>query len=377
MAEYYISGIIRLHGEYIEMKRKALQLKVNEIYQDLGAIKLGKMLAGGVVSDIYSAVLTRKDGTQENVVVKYTHDQIPRNHNFSQTDIDNSFSKAPAAHDLDIKIQKYLQVNTPKIISHNSESRITLMQNFVDDGYMLLQDLILDQNLPEDSLLEISKTLAQVKYELSQSNDSFKQVELSRTQFDERFYELKALLYNGRMQTFNQIEDEFLADQHKRIVWTDGDQKNIAVNSDGEVMIFDLGRSIACDPEFILPNFLGHIGLFYLAGFVDEDISTFSECVASFEQTLQKYRSGYKVQESRFVNYFTASMLHRGLAMRWIDKRLGDKVGEDSVKNACLHLGDIVFDPDQRILKVADLLDALASVREAAQAGKYQRPELQ
>ncbi|MBD3280788.1 hypothetical protein GF389_04675 [Candidatus Dojkabacteria bacterium] len=353
----------------MNLDKNGLQKKVNEIAAEFGEITLGEMLAGGVVSEIYSAKLETPDGVNRNIVVKYTKPEIGMNHNFSKTDIENSFSKAPETHNLDVQIQEIITPRNPKIVKHFPEEKITLMENFNDDGFELLQNLILEDRLPKSAAKEMGKVLATLKNELRDKCSQLKQIEASRTQFDERFYELKALLYNGRMEMFNAIEEEFLnGDGH--IVWTDGDQKNFAVNQDGNVLVFDLGRSVECDPDFMLPNLLGHLALFYLAGYIDGGIEFFQDVIEAYEKIQDK------VDERKFVNYFTASLLHRGMAMRWIDQRIADKVGEDSMKNACMHFGDIVFDKDERVESVDRLFEVLDKVRKLALDGGYRRKEL-
>ena len=299
---------------------KELEQELNKLAKELGEIKLGEMLAGGVVSEIYSATLTNKYGETENIVVKYTRSDIPRSHIFSRTDIGNSFSKASETHNLDVNIQEALQLHTPKIIKHFAKAKITLMKNFNEEGYQLLQNLILDNFLSIEAFPKLGHMLAKIRIKLEELGDKFDQVEDTREQFDERFYELKTLLYNGRIDIFNKIEDDFVEEHNNHLVWTDGDQKNFAVNQKGNIIFFDTGRSVKCDPDFMLPNLLGHIGLFYLAGYLDESTQPFLDCVSAFLKDYQEAHNDYKLNEEKFVNYFTAGILHRGLAMRWIQE---------------------------------------------------------
>lgn len=353
-----------------------LELKANQLAKDYGQVELGDLLAGGVVSDIYSAVLTKADGSKRSIVVKYTKNNISRNKNFSKTDIENSFSKAPETHNLDVNIQNELGLNTPNMIVHFPEEKISLMDNFNDNGYKLLQEYLLEWVLPTDTFDKLGKMIADVRLSQGKMGERFEQVEASRTQFDERFYELKTLLYNGRMEIFNQIEDQFLIDGVEQLVWTDGDQKNIAINEEGEVMVFDMGRSVKCDPDFMIPNLLGHLGLFFIAGFLGEDTEQFQTCLDSFLKTYQAQTPDYELDEEKFANYFTASIVHRGIAMRWIDKKITSRIGAGALKNACMHFGDAIFDTENRITKIADLFATLDKVRIAAKQGSYERPKL-
>jgi hypothetical protein len=360
----------------MNLTKNELEQKVNQIARDIGKISLGDLLAGGVVSEVYGAKLTDKNDNSQNIVVKYTRSDIPRSSIFSRTDIDNSFSKAAATHNLDIKLQKELNLPSPNIIKHYPDNNITLMTNFNDDGYILLQDRILKNTLSSNTFVYLGKMLANVRTRLEKIGGTFSAVEDTRQQFDERFYELKTLLYNGRMEIFNQIEDDFVEKGAGHLVWTDGDQKNFAVTEGGEALLFDTGRSVPCDPDFMLPNLLGHLGLFYIAGYLDEDLTSFNTCIDSYLTELQKIKETFNLNEEKFVNYFVAGVLHRGLAMRWIDSRISSKVGADSIKNACMHLGDIVFDKENRITEIPDLFDVMQKIRKLASQGKYKRPQI-
>ncbi len=356
--------------------KNTLEQKVNEIASEFGKIVINDMLAGGVVSDIYSATLTDETGNSRNIVVKYTKPEIPVSKIFSKTDIENSFSKAPATHNLDVQLQEEIALATPEIIKHFPEEKITLMEDFRDDGFELLQNLILDDNLPQGSARNMGRMLAEIRYKFMNLPEGFDEVEASRTQFDERFYELKTLLYNSRMDIFNEIENQFLDSETKQLTWTDGDQKNFAVTANGDVIAFDMGRSVVCDPEFMLPNLLGHLGLFFLGGYIDNALDFFHDVIEGFLEEYRKYDKGYEIDEKRFCNYFVAGTLHRGMAMRWIDPRIGQKYGEDSMKNACMHFGDLVFDKENRCESIDQILQLLNAVRKLASEGKYRRPTL-
>ncbi len=360
----------------MNLNKKELEQEVNKLIKELGEIKLNEVLAGGVVSEIYSATLKDKNGEEKNIVVKYTRSDIPRSHIFSRTDIDNSFSKARDTHNLDVNIQRELKLSTPKIIKHFPAAKITLMKNFNKEGYQLLQNQILDNSLPLEAFSKLGQMLAKIRIKLEYVGDKFDQVENTRKQFDERFYELKTILYNGRMDIFNKIEDDFVEEHNNHLVWTDGDQKNFAVNEEGDAIFFDTGRSVKCDPDFMLPNLLGHIGLFYLAGYLDENTQPFLDCVNAFLKDYQETHDDYKLNEEKFVNYFTAGILHRGLAMRWIDPRIADKIGEDSMKDASMHFGDLIYDKKNRTKSIEKLLDRLKKIRSLALEGEYQRPKV-
>src|SRR6185436_5741996 len=111
----------------MNLTKQTLETKINKLMVDIGRFTLGEMLAGGVVSDIYRATFTDKKGTVRNVVIRYTKGSITPNHLFSKSDIDYAFSKAQAAHNLDLEIQADLSVPTPTIIKHFPKEHITVM----------------------------------------------------------------------------------------------------------------------------------------------------------------------------------------------------------------------------------------------------------
>lgn len=360
----------------MNLNKEQLEIFINDIAKSLGKIKLVDMLAGGVVSDVYRATLKTVIGDQ-NIVVKYTKKDIKQNHIFSKADIKNSFSKAYLTQDLDVEVQSILSVKKPDILLDFPEHNITLMENFEDKGFKLLQFYILENDVPFQTAEKMGETLAKIRVDLEEKSGIFTQIESSQTQFDERFYELKALLYNGRIEIFNEIENDFLTVDNRFLTWTDGDQKNFAIDEKGNTLVFDFGRSVVCDIDFMLPNLLGHLGLFYLAGYLQnvgkiEDF--FESCMKAFLKNYKNKNADYEINEKKFVNYFVASLLHRGLAMRWIDQRIASKIGEDSLKNACMHFGDVIFDKENRVIEIAKMFEILTKIKDFAKDGKYRRP---
>ncbi|MBD3362720.1 hypothetical protein GF362_03305 [Candidatus Dojkabacteria bacterium] len=360
----------------MNLTKNQVEKKVNQLCKDLGIIKIEELLAGGVVSDVYSAKLRINKEKDKNIVVKYTKEKIPSKNIFSTLDLKDSFSEIQKVHNLDINIQKCIEINTPKIIRHFADESITVMENFTDSGYKLLQTRILDEEISQDIGIQLGTILAKLRIELKEKGSEFNQIENSYNQFHERFLELKVLLYNSRMDIFNQIEEDFLNSETNFLVWTDGDQKNFAVDEKGEVMIFDLGRSIICDPDFMLANLFGHLGLFYIGGFLDDKFMI-TNGIKAYLETYRKENHSYIIDEPKFVNYFTASLLHRGMAMRWIDPRIASKVGEDSLKYACMHYGDVIFSKENRVSSIDKALDVLGEITKLAKNGKYKRPKLQ
>ncbi len=359
----------------MNLNKEQLEQKVNELTKDVGVIKLKDMLAGGVVSDVYSAVLQSMDG-EKNIVVKYTKNNISNGLNFTNADLKNSFSLAPETHNFDVVIQRELNFSTPIILRHFPEEHITIMENFADNGYKLLQFRLLEGDLPENTAENLGRGLAVIRRKVEGLNLKEQQIEKSDLQFAERFMELNVLLYNGRIDMFNEVENDFLSSENKTLAWTDGDQKNFAINNNGEVLAFDFGRSIVCDADFMLPNLAGHLGLFWLADYLPDGEVFITGLVKAFLEEYHKDNLSYKIDERKFVNYFTASLLHRGMAMRWVDPRLADKIGEDSLKYASMHFGDLVFSRNKRIKSINKTLEILGMIADKAKKGEYLCPKI-
>ncbi len=354
-----------------------LEVEVNRIAGDkYGKITLTEVLAGGVVSDIYRAKVIALDGSEKMIVVKYTKPNIPAGGNFTYSDIEHAFSLAQPVHNLDVEIQGQLDTATPKIIEHFSEEHITLMEDFTAEGYKLLQFRLLEDETTSTQMFALGRTLAKLQKEFVSKLQGISSIEEARWQFEERFFELKALLYNGRVDIFNEIQDDFLGrnKEYSGLIWTDGDQKNFALTDQGEVLAFDFGRSIVCDPDFMPANLAGHLGLFVIAGYLMVD--NIETMLNSFLQEMKRDIPEYVFSEQKIVNYFTASLLHRGLAMRWVDKRLADKIGEDSLKQASMHFGDEVFSPKKRVVTLTEAFSLLETIAQFAQGGQYKRPNI-
>ncbi len=361
----------------MNLNKQQLQQKINELVQDLWTVKLGNLLAGWVVSDVYDSKLITPNWEAKNIVIKYTKEDISLWNIFSTADKKDSFSNIPATHDLDIEIQKVLNVKTPKIIKHFPKDCITLMENFTEDWYTLLQSFLLEWKLPENTAENLWKTLAILRNDLEKNWEDFKQIENSIKQFDERFFELKVLLYNWRMDIFNQIEKDFVAKDRKTVIWTDWDQKNFAINSNWENMVFDFGRSIICDPDFMLPNLLWHLWLFSIAWYLKNFTDFAEKCTKSFEEEYLKYNPDYVISTQKYINYFTASLIHRWMAMRWVDPKMADNIGAGALKQACMHFGDIIFDKEDSIKSVDKMYKILEIMSEKAENGEYERVKIE
>jgi hypothetical protein len=362
------------------LTNKELEKKTNELlfskewkkWREWWSVTLKEQLFWWVVSWVYNAVVNYKKSVF-NIVVKITekHDISPKNDIFSDEDID-TFSLAPKTAILDYKIQEILSeswISLPKTRRHQEYKEweetyiIDVMDHFWEKWwYETLQNLLLTKKLPQNAWENLWKTLAQIRIALENNWKELEQVENPEKQFKERFDELK-ILYNKRMDIFREIQQDFLSNEKGNINWTDGDQKNFAVNEKGEVLAYDFWRSISCDPDFMLPNLLGHIALFYIGWYLNyEDYKNiFNTTIKSFKEN---YKDDVQLNEQKFVNYFTASLIHRGMALKWIDPKIADNIKEDVFKGACYNFADTIFGTSkiERTTSIKELMKKLEKV---------------
>lgn len=277
----------------------------------------GVTKAGGVVSEVIEAQLEH-EGKIHAVVVKRTHKKAVGSH-FSYSD--EALQKmAPKTHALDRKVLERLQnhpsINVPRLHKYYSKGRQTVMSDFTADGYSLMQDRLVENTLPAITAINAARTLAELQLALRNKNlmKGVSPVEDTQTQMRERLAESHVLLY-GNLDVYRQLEREFLSE--KGLLYSDGHPKNMAVNGSGDVMVFDFGRIITGSQQYVPANFLAHIGLAWLGGvlpgekakpFIKDFYEAFDEIIA--------------IEEEQFVKFFAAELVHRGLAMRWVDPRL-------------------------------------------------------
>ncbi len=326
-------------------------------------------LAGGVVSLVISA---KRNG--QPIVIKHTLDNIPVAGPFSFPDQTSLLSVAPHTHALDGLILSHLQdldIVVPSLLHFSPEKRVTVMSDFRENGYGLLQDQLVNGELSKKSALEIGRALAKLTMIFSQLPENIDQVEDSTIQARERLEELHGFL-RPQLDLYRKIERKFLAGKH--LIYTDGHPKNLALHAeDGSIMIFDFGRSIVADPQFVAPNFAAHIGLAVLGGcFRDarDGISYIQEFITAYNSEAQ---AEYKIDEGWFVTYFMAEILHRGLSGRWIDGRIFSTATQQEVEKAVHAFAIDVFRPqgNESITTIDDLLSSLSKYSKLIQSGFF------
>ena len=75
-----------------------------------------------------------------------------------------------------------------------------------------------------------------------------------------------------------------------------------------EVCFIDFGRSIWADQRYMLPNFLAHIVIYGLAGYIKPNLAKqyLLDCVYA-------YKKLEPVEESLFCRYLAMEVLHRSM----------------------------------------------------------------
>lgn len=332
-------------------------------------------IAGGVVSLILSTSNLDSSHQDQQIVIKHTLENIiMENGPFGGRDQDTLLTIAPKTHQLDFQILSLLQnsqkVTVPKVLWGDPSKRTTIMRDFRADGYILLQDLLVTDKLKAESAKQIGKILANLVIEFKRISSKVTQIENPVLQAEERLDELLTFL-RPEIQLFREIQHKFLSGNH--LIPTDGHPKNTAINQKGDAMVFDFGRSIMADPQYVAPNFAAHIGLAVIGGCfseIDEGMMYLKNFIQAYDNHAE---TGYKIDELWFVRYFTAELLHRGLSGRWIDARIFANSSLQEVERAIHDICIEVFRPEEgeKIEKIKNLFNLLAEIANNIKLGKY------
>ncbi len=311
--------------------KKELEKKLNELGEK---IELNEALKGGFVSQVYSANLNGK-----KVVVKHVENLTP----FDPTEF--FIDKNGLVEDVRILklLAKSRKIRTPKIIRFFPKINSAIQEDLREEGFFLLNDQIIDGKLNVNSAGFVGESLANLAAE-SRIWKEFKTNESSEQSIYERGLELR-LAYPNSQKEYLFLEKEFLGN-NKYFCWPDGHPKNILVKKSGECAFIDFGRSVWADQRYMLPNFLAHIVVYCLAGYIDKKLA---------EQYILKSVSSYKsiepINENIFCQYLAMEVLHRanGKWVAGIDTR-GKKL-------ALLKFGMTVF--DEKVFSINELLRLL------------------
>lgn len=274
-----------------ELEKELKRLNIN--------ISIGEALKGGVVSQVYSAVLDSK-----KVIVKHVENLIP----FDPTEffIDKYGLKTDSQVLKKLHISK---IKVPKIINEFPDLNSIVMEDMRESGFVLLNDLIIDKKFNINSAEYIGKALADLAIELKKWAE-FKTNESAEQSIYERGLELR-LAYPNSQKEYLFLEKEFISN-NKYFVWPDGHPKNIFVNEKGECAFIDFGRSHWGDQRYMLPNFLAHIVIYNLAGYIEKNLAVnyIHRCIDTSKQIIS-------IDEDIFCQYLAMEVLHRANG-KWI-----------------------------------------------------------
>ena len=297
-------------------------------------VKLGKLLKGGFVSQVYEAELNGG-----KVVIKHTENCIP----FDPTEI--FISKE--GHNTDTYVLKLLQksekVRVPKVLHHFPEITTTIMEDLTESGFTLMSDRIIQDRVLPDSAETIGKSLAYL-IQKSRGWQAFSTNLSAHQNIYERGLELR-LSYPNTQKQYLALEREF-TENNQYWAWLDGHPKNIFVDKFGNVAFIDFGSSSFADQRFVLPNFLAHIVIYSLAGCfsVEEAKKYISTC-------FEEYNRIEPIDEQLFCQYLAMEVFHRANG-KWLG-------GIESLeqKIALHRFGLTVF--DKHIFELGSLLECL------------------
>lgn len=291
-------------------------------------IELGKSLKGGSVSQVYEGFY---EGMK--VVVKHTEDLIP----FDPTEI--FISKE--GHNIDTQILKFLygKINVPKVLISFPDITTTIMEDVRERGFVLQSESIVKNELLLDSAGKIGNSIANIA--LVMKDLKIDNIETAEESIYERGLELR-MAYPNTQEQYIELEKEFLSnDQY--ICCPDLHPKNVFVKENGESIFIDFGRSVYADQRFMLPNYLAHIVIYTLAGYLNYDIA-----IEFINNAVMGYRQLSIIDELIFCKYLGMEVLHRSNG-KWIQG-----INDSDQKSKLLRFGLEVF--DKNIVRIDDLI---------------------
>ncbi|MCL4363629.1 hypothetical protein M1328_00110 [Patescibacteria group bacterium] len=284
-------------------------------------VKVGKPLKGGTVSQVYEGSLSGK-----KVVVKHVDDLIP----FDPTEffIDKKGLRVDAL--VLGKLSRNQKITVPKLVAVVKEINVEILEDLRENGFVLLSDVITAGKLTVDSASSIGKSLANLAKEC-QSWDRFGTNESAEQSIYERGLELR-LAYPNSQSQYLFLEKEFTKN-NQYFVWPDGHPKNIFVNNQGKCAFIDFGRSHWGDQRYMLPNFLAHVVIYCLAGYIEKGLAK-----EYLLQSIKAYEEILPVDEKIFCQYLGMEVFHRANG-KWISK-----IETKEQKLSLLKFAYLVFD---------------------------------
>jgi hypothetical protein len=298
------------------------------------SITMGDVLKGGFFAQVYAAKLDGKP-----VVVKHVGSLTP----FDPTE----FYIPEKQFLTDVKILKRLQkskyIKVPRIIASFPDIKTVILEDMRESSFTLLSDQIMSKELNISSAKSVGAAIAY----LVQSSRKWKEFttnESAEQNIYERGLELR-LLYPNSQSQYLALEKEF-TENNTNFCWPDGHPKNAFVNKEGEFAFIDFGRSCWADQRFMLPNFLAHIAVFSISGYITKDLAKEYILAAANE-----YGVIEQLDQKIFCQYFAMEVLHRA-AGKWMSG-----INSKEQKLALYNFGLTVF--DEKIETINGLLEKL------------------
>jgi len=294
-------------------------------------IVLGNILKGGTVSQVYES-----EFENEKVVVKHSETLIP----FDPTELSISQNGQNTDNEVLSLLQKS-SIRVPELVKVLPGIYTTIMEDLRPSGFQLLNSLILKGELPQNSAEKIGESLAKLAQE-SRNWKKFETNESPNESIYERGLELR-LAYPNSQKQYLELE-KIHTENNEHWTWPDGHPKNIFVNADGNTAFIDFGRSYWGDQRFMLPNFLAHIAIYGITGYLKANDS-----VLYIKNCVQAYKNSEPVDEELLCKYLGMEVLHRANG-KWIEG-----INTSEQKMALYKFGLTIF--DLNVNSIESLLD--------------------
>jgi len=316
------------------------KIDINSLLKELKAaghpVELGERLKGGVVSEVFAATCNG-----ERVVVKFTNDVV-------DPDPTNYFMPKETQY-VDVKLLSYLRkqnvVRVPDLLYASSDFPVSVMEDLRQSGYNLLSAELEKGEIPLNAARNFGSDIALMQLALAK-HDEFYTALSGQQIYYSRGQELRQA-YPNKPEYFQVNYDRFTT-SNQQLSAVDTHPKNAFIGKDGSVAWIDFGCSVWSDSDFALPNFLSHIAIYMLAGYISGD-----DAIRFIRNAIEGYAEHKSINEKSFTQYFAGEVLHR-----WAGKWFSGVDATDQ-KLRILHYGMTVF--DKRLFSIDQLLQELAA----------------
>jgi hypothetical protein len=311
------------------------KVQVEDALRSLGLdVSLGLPLKGGVVSLVY-------EGNTDNtpVIIKYTKDH-------SDADPTNYYMPSET-HFIDLLHYLKDQVRVPAVYFSDARNPLTVMEDLRTDDYTLISLQLLNGILPLSSAKDIGSDIAVIQKSLSEHMPFYSALSGPQLYYS-RGQELRQI-YPSHPEYYRENFERFI-NENQQLSAVDTHPKNSFTDSSGNVAWIDFGCSAWCDRDFALPNFLAHIAVYSIAGYVDTE-----EATLFIRDSIDSYSASMPIDEQVFSKYFAGEILHRW-AGKWIE-------GIDSTEKKIniLKFGTAIY--DEKKFSIDSLLNHLETIK--------------